>query len=356
MKRKTLVILSPAFAAHEQDSWLPSQEVLIRALNRNFPLLNIVILSFHFPVAGQRKYNWYGNTVIAFNGGMKGKLHSILLWKKVWKQLRALKKEEEVIGLFSFFCSECAFIGHYFARWHRLKHHIWVLGQDAKKENKQVKRINPPASELVTISDFLVREFHKNHGIKPEHVIPIGILPELFPQATADRHIDLLAAGSLIPLKRHDLFLDIVSRISKHIPSIQAVICGAGPEYDQLAQQAAQLQLNTVLKMEGNKPHPEMLMLMQRSRILLHPSSYEGFGAVCIEALYAGAHVISFCKPMDAAISNWHIVKDIEEMAAKALSLLEDPSVCYTPQLPYPADESAKQLMALYGYSEEIVS
>jgi len=42
--------------------------------------------------------------------------------------------------------------------------------------------------------------------------------------------------------------------------------------------------------------HPELLEWMQRGKVFLHPSSYEGFGIVCIEALCSGAEVISFVK------------------------------------------------------------
>ena len=53
---------------------------------------------------------------------------------------------------------------------------------------------------------------------------------------------------------------------------------------------------------------------MQRTKIFLHTSSYEGFSGACLEALYAGAHVISFCEPMKQKIDHWHIVKDEKEM------------------------------------------
>src|SRR5215217_1528660 len=210
-----LIILSPAFAANESDNWLPAQQHFVRAVNRNFPALKVIILTFHFPVQQQREYEWHDNRVITFSSGMKGKINSLILWKRVWSELKHLNRDHRLIGIFSFFCSECAFIGHYFSRRYRLKHYIWVLGQDARKENYQVRRIKPSADELVCISDSLVREFEKNHGIRPAHMIPIGVTAATAIDTTVKRTIDLIGAGSLIPLKQYDVFIEVVRKVAE---------------------------------------------------------------------------------------------------------------------------------------------
>ena len=88
---------------------------------------------------------------------------------------------------------------------------------------------------------------------------------------------------------------------------------------------------------------------MQRSKIFLHPSSYEGFGVVCLEALYAGAHVISFCKPMIKDIEHWHIVNSKEEMLKKLLKILCNTSTEYRAILVSSIDESAKAVMQIFN-------
>ncbi len=349
----TFVILSPAFAAYEGDTWLPAQEDFVRALNRQFPHMKVLVLSFHFPQMAGRSYDWFGNEVVAFSGGMSGgRLGSVLRWRRVWQELRRIQRERSIAGLFSFFCSECAFIGHHFAKRNGLTHLIWVLGQDARADNKQVRRIRPVAGELVCISDFLVREFERNHGIRPAHMIPIGIEPASFPEPVAARDIDLLGAGSLIPLKQYHVFIEVVQAVTAIIPCVRAEICGGGPEEEQLRQAIRTSGLQAQLKLRGRVPHAELLRTMQRTRVLLHTSSYEGLGAVCLEALYAGAHVISFCKPMDAAIPHWHIVSTQEEMAQLAIALLSNTTE-YEPVIPYDVDVIAVRIMALYGISPD---
>ncbi|RYZ31317.1 MAG: glycosyltransferase, partial [Sphingobacteriales bacterium] len=92
--------------------------------------------------------------------------------------------------------------------------------------------------------------------------------------------------------------------------------------------------------------------LMQQSKILLHPSAYEGFGMVCAEALAAGAQVISFCKPMDEDFDGWHIVKDKQEMIAKTLALLHSEASPPSPQLLLAMEDTARRVLALYGYGD----
>jgi glycosyltransferase involved in cell wall biosynthesis len=348
----TLVILTPAFASDEDDSYLPSQERFIRSLNKNFPSLKIIILTFHFPVVKDKTYQWHGNEVIAFNGAMKGGFNSLILWKQVWERLLSFKKTRKIIGIFSFFCSESAFIGHYFSKRNDIVHRIWILGQDAARHNKQVKRIRPLGEELIAISDFLVREFERNHGIKPKHVIPIGIAPEDYDDSIFERSIDVLGVGSLSPIKRYDWFVDIVADLAKTIPDIRAVICGNGSEMDSIRAQINDAEMQDNIKLPGQQKPPEALKLMQHSKILLHTSSYEGFGMVCTEALYAGAHVISFLKPMNANIKHWHIVNSKNDMVEKALEILLNDATKYTSVLPYSMDDTAIEIMKCFGYFE----
>ena len=346
----TLVILTPAFAAHEGENWLPSQSAFIRSLNKQHPELKIIILTFRFPVTPGR-YSWHSNDVVAFGDGRRGKLYSLLLWLRVWRELSRIRRRHSLLGIFSFFCVECAFVGHYFAKRYRLKHHIWVLGQDARATNKQVARIRPKPKELVAISDFLVREFERSHGIRPAHLIPIGIAPDFFPPPAPQRSIDIIGVGSLSPIKQYDVFIDIVASLVQELPDLRAAICGSGSEHGVLQRLIAEKKLDSNLSLLGERSHSEALSLMRQSKILLHTSAYEGYGMVCAEALYAGAQVVSFCQPMDAPVAHWHIAASPEAMKAKALALLRDEGTEYSSVLTYPMEETVRRIMQIYGYS-----
>jgi glycosyltransferase involved in cell wall biosynthesis len=213
-----------------------------------------------------------------------------------------------------------------------------------------VQWIKPKPKELIALSDFVAMTFYKNHQVLPSHIIPYGIDPGLFSEEDYIRDIDILGAGSLIPLKQYELFITAISELAKKFPTIKTMLCGKGPEEQKLKQLILKLGLENNISLIGEMPHTEVLELMQRAKIFLHPSSYEGFGVVCIEALYAGAHVISFCKPMNEDILHWHIVKNENELLQETTRLLQSDHVDHRSVLPYSIDDCSKKIMQLFGY------
>ncbi len=348
-KPETLVILTPGFPGSEADSnWLPAHQSFVKALKKDFPEVTIVVLSLFYPRELLR-YDWNRCQVISFNGASRGKWKHILFWRSVWRELKKIKKENQLIGLFSFWCGETALLGHYFGKLHSVRHRCWISGQDARKGNKWVKFIRPRPEELTAMSEALLRRFHENYGIRPRSVIPNGIDTQLFPPlAPAQRDIDIFGAGSLQPLKQYDLLVKVVASLAASLPDIRAIHCGGGEERQKLQSMIEELGLEKNLRLLGERPHAEILQMMQRTKLLLHTSSYEGYSTVCLEALYAGAQVISFCDPMDQRVPQWHIVQSVEEMAAKALEILRNPHTEYKPVLLHSMDSIARSVMQLF--------
>jgi glycosyltransferase involved in cell wall biosynthesis len=345
---KTLIILTPGFPESEADTTcLPMQQNLVRSLKAMYPQMNIVILSFQYPYF-KKKYTWFDTTVISFDGRNKGGLAKLFLRRKLNATLKEIENANKIIGLLSFWYGECALAGKRFADKNNLKHFCWILGQDARKENKYPGLIPPEANELVALSDFLQDEFEINHGVRPQHVIPAGIDAKQFNPVIEKKDIDILAAGSLIELKQYAIFLEVVAGIKKQLPHIKAVLVGNGPEKERLQTLITKSGLEITVSLTGELPYPETLQLMQRTKVFLHPSSYEGFSGVCLEALYAGAHVISFCKPMKQGIENWHIVSSKEAMKERAISILENPDIVYKRVLFSSMEDVAGKMMNLF--------
>jgi glycosyltransferase involved in cell wall biosynthesis len=201
---------------------------------------------------------------------------------------------------------------------------------------------------LIALSDFLQTEFETNHGIKPQHLVPAGVDTKQFDTGNKEKDIDILGVGSLIPLKRYDLFIEIVAGIKKKLPGVKAVLVGAGPEKEKLQKLITKSALETTITITGEIPYPDVLRLMQRSKLLLHPSAYEGFSGVCLESLFASAHVISFCKAMNCEIEQWHIVSSQENMQQKALSIIENPSTKYNSVMFHTMTEIGKKMTELF--------
>lgn len=349
MKPETFIVLSPGFPRDETDTTcLPFLQQFIQAFNREFPAIEIVVFAFDYPFKTEA-YSWHHNQIIPFDGWEKKNWGKLLKWRTIWRILKAYKKNKHIIGLLSLWCGECAYLGSRFARMHHLKHYCWILGQDARPGNRYVSRIKPRGQDLIAISDFVGKEFQKNYGVRPSQVIAAGILSLEMPEAGKKRDIDLLGAGSLITLKRYDLFIEVVRELSFYFPGIQAVIAGKGPESDRLKKLVEIHHLEKNITLAGELSHAEVLERMSRSKIFLHPSAYEGLGAVCLEALYAGCHVISLVRSMENDIRQWHVADSKEDMIAKTRSLLGDPALSFESIVTYRVEETVQNIMGLYS-------
>jgi len=355
-KSDALIILTPGFPENEADSTcIPPQQIFVKALKDNYPQLNIIVLTFHYPFFSAR-YQWNGVDVISFGGKAKGRLYSKVTGIRVWSELKKINKEHHIIGLLSFWMGKCAFIGSWFAEKYHLTHYCWILGQDAKVGNKYVRRINPKGKSLIALSDFIANEFYKNYGIFPQHIIPVGIDISLFAEVIPEKDIDIIGAGSFIPLKQYDVFVEVIKLLKKDFPDIKTCICGDGPEMVHLRTMIDIMDLEDNIKLLGRQTHAQVLTLMQKSKVFLHTSNYEGFGAVCLEALYAGAQVVSFVKPMNADIENWHIVEDKEDMLQILKEILKNNESTHESILPYSIHDNAKAAMKLFDYNTVAIS
>lgn len=345
---RTLVILTPGFPADEDDSTcLPPRQQFVRALKQLHPELNIIVLTLQYPFFS-KTYQWHGVQVISFGGINKGRFYNLLTTFNVWATLRRLNKEYCLIGSLSFWLGKCSFIASKFSQKHGLKHYSWILGQDAKAGNKYFTRIKPQGASLIALSDFIRREFTKNYGILPQNVVPVGINTDLFVPPVTSREIDILGAGSLIPLKQYDVFLEIIAQLKSDFPDIKATICGDGAQVAHLKELIKEFEITDNITLTGRLPNKDVLTHMQRTKIFLHTSNYEGFGTVCLEALYAGARVVSFVKPMDVAIKNWDIATDKAHMLHLVKEIMNNTKLVHHPVLPYSADKIAEMVFKLY--------
>ncbi|HTD40048.1 MAG TPA: glycosyltransferase [Mucilaginibacter sp.] len=353
---KTLVILSPGFPKDEADSTcIPPQQVFVRNLKLQFPSLNIIVLAFEYPFYTDQ-YQWNGVTVISFGGANKGGPTRLNNWRRVWLTLNKLNKEYQLIGLLSFWMGDCAFIADAFAKRKKIKCFCWILGQDAKPGNRYFRWISPRANSLIALSDFILGEVKHNYSVTPTHVIPVGIDPLLFSNSSAKRHIDIMGAGSLIPLKLYSLLINMISTLRIYFPDIKAVICGDGPERQLLNELIKDYHLEENIELMGELPHTSVLALMQRTKVFVHPSSYEGLGMVCLEALYTGAQVVSFVRPIDQPIKNWHFAQTPDDMVNIIKTILENPFADHNAVSPYLIKDTCAAIMELFNYNDSAIS
>lgn len=345
--KRTFIILTPGFPADESDvNCLPSHQNFVKALLRYSDGLNVIVVTFQYPYrAGE--YRWHGAKVISINKNRIMKPFRFMVWLHAYRKIKRVTQAEEIVGILSLWCLEEAFVGRLVSLFNAVPFKAWICGQDAKKNNKWIRLIRPKPAHLIGNSNFVTETFFNNHGIRPAHIVPNAINPDDFSGSPQERTIDVIGVGSLIPLKQFSVFLEIIARIP--FP-IKAVLLGTGPEEQQLKEMAKDLQIESQIEFLGEVAPKQVLQWLGRSKLLLHPSSFEGYSSVCLEALYAGCHVVSFVAAEAHPVANWHIVNTREEMVSKVASLLQS-DLQFTSVKLHTVDESARRMLSLFGYT-----
>lgn len=102
-------------------------------------------------------------------------------------------------------------------------------------------------------------------------------------------------SGTFSKHKNLSLAFRAFSRITKNHPDVYFVLCGRKDSGDflSLMLMAKSLGIQSRIKMLGYVPREDLHVLLGNSSAYLFPSLFEGFGLAPLEALAAGARVIS---------------------------------------------------------------
>lgn len=343
--KQSIAFVLPAFASQNEPNWLPWLQQLMLAIQQKQQNIDITIVSLYFP-AKNISYQWNNIEVIALNGYNRKGIKKIIFFLKVFRALMLLKKRKKIKAIVAGWIAEGCFVASWFAYFNRIKFYGWILGQDAKPGGLYQRISKIKSHQLLSLSDAAKELFYKSYGKMPAVLLPgVAEVKNMIP--FNERLIDIMGAGSLIPLKQYNILIEVIAALKNTIPNIQCVISGGGEDEQKLKKQIADLNLNDNIDLKGELPHAASLQLMQQAKLFIHPSSYEGFGLVNIEALAAGAKVISFVKPMNEEIENWFIVKTKQEMIDKAKEILLNENAVSKPVIPFSINNTAKQLLQL---------
>ncbi|MCB0260873.1 MAG: glycosyltransferase, partial [Calditrichaeota bacterium] len=204
----------------------------------------------------------------------------------------------------------------------RIRHVASIMGQDAQAGNRYLKWFRWRRMTITAPSEFAAKTFRESTGQAAPQIIPIGLAEDDRPEAAAQRDIDILGVGALTALKNYRLFIELVERLRPEFPELRGAIIGEGPERAALEAQIAGKGLQGHVRLAGQLSRPEVLAQMARSRILLHPSSYESQGYVLMEALYCGMAVV--CLPVGYTVPSerMRVCRDAAEMGRELADLL----------------------------------
>lgn len=120
-------------------------------------------------------------------------------------------------------------------------------------------------------------------------------------QAASEKS-DVIFVGRLLSHKNVDILIRAVHILAKDYPEISLTIIGDGPERKTLEELAIKLNLSKNVRFLGFiENEDETYGYMLSSKILVLPSTREGFGIVILEANACGLPVITIDHPQNAA-------------------------------------------------------
>jgi glycosyltransferase involved in cell wall biosynthesis len=319
-----IVFLVPGFPRHESDSTcIPALQNYVLHFARSNPGLCTAVVSFQYP-APPSIYRWHGIEVHAAGGRNRRGPWRRLTWLRAAAAFRRIHRRADVVLVHSFWLGECTLIGQRLTTKFGAPHVASIMGQDARTTNSYVHRMDLDRMTITSGSEFAASHFEAATGRKVDHVVPFGLDVESFARPETNRDIEVLGVGSLTALKNYSLFVTLIAELRGEFPALRAALIGDGPERGRLREAVAERGLGANLQVHGELPRPRVIDQLFRSRILLHPSLYEGQGYVFLEALHAGLAVVCFGVGHRPPTPRAHVCRSAEEMAAQLRALLRE--------------------------------
>jgi glycosyltransferase involved in cell wall biosynthesis len=101
----------------------------------------------------------------------------------------------------------------------------------------------------------------------------------------------LVAVGRLVRQKGHDTLIRAFQTVLRERPEARLVIVGGGPLEPDLRRLASELGVASACVLAG--PRDNALDFIDEASVFVHPSRWEGFGIVLLEAMAAGKPVVA---------------------------------------------------------------
>lgn len=340
-----ILVITPGFPSDENDTdCIPPMQEYFRKLIQVDPAIKVSVIAIHYPHTS-KAYIWNNINVYPCNGRSSAQPIRIFYWLRAMIQAVKIHKENKINIIHSFWISESALVGSLLRGLLNVRHINTMMGQDVKTENKYLKLLPLKSIIKIALSEFQENIFYNSTGKHGDTIISWGI-DTIYP-LNQERTIDIVGAGSLIPVKNFKLFVEVVTLLKEKLPSIKCLLIGEGNERSGIEKLIRDLKLTGNISLLGHIPREEVLACMGKSKILLHTSNFESFGYVITEALASGCYVA--CKNVGCAKKSdkLFIADSANEFVDTILEILNSKSD-YNPELPFPLSETVSAYLKLY--------
>lgn len=198
--------------------------------------------------------------------------------------------------------------------WHEVWDDYWYeyIGRAGFLGKLVEKLVSKISDKNIAVSDWTKKRL-EILGVPEKNitVIPNGIdfnrISEIEPEGgqtsagLESKIYDIIFAGRLIKEKNVDVLIKAVALFKADFPEIRCCIVGDGPEREVLVRLADELGVRENVDFAGFQEYEALIAKIKTSKVLVLPSSREGFGMVVIEAFACRVPVVTVRERYNAA-------------------------------------------------------
>ena len=201
---------------------------------------------------------------------------------------------------------------------------LWPLGV-------WLQRTTARRADLIFADSALTaRRLTTSAGVDPNRilVLPLAGIESLPPAPPSPKSVDCIFIGRLL----HHKNVDVLLRALALLPGVTGLIIGSGPERERLVALAAELGVADRVRFESPDTHDAAIERLRSARMLVSPSTREGFGITVFEANACGVPALVVQHPDNAAtelidddVNGFITALDPVSIADRIKSYLADP-------------------------------
>ena len=221
------------------------------------------------------------------------------------------------------------------------------------------------ATEVIVNSNYMKREMQRLFGLPFEKisVIPNGINMNMYSgiekdydfrrKFAADNEKIIMCAGRLVYEKGFQHLIAAAPKILSGYNDSKFIVAGKGGMMDELKSQVNYLGINNKVYFTGQLSYKELCKMYKIADVAVFPSTYEPFGMVAIEAMYAGVPtVVSDIGGLNEIVE--HGVDGMKSYAGNANSIADSVlALLYNHQLADNVSKNAKiKVKNLYNWNK----
>ena len=171
-------------------------------------------------------------------------------------------------------------------------HNMWgegmgLIGTISNINDNMFKKTLDGFDRIVCVSNFVKNDLI-SRGIPSDDIAMIPSCLTSFPVMSDEEGDFILSLGRLVETKGIKYLVEAMQRVK-----CKLIICGKGPEENNLKKQIYDLGLNNRIEMKGYVSEEEKAHLMSTCKFFVMPSLFESLGLAAIELMSYGRPIVS---------------------------------------------------------------